>query len=184
MYYHISTYGRVKSLATNEIFTWACGRKYKSKRQEKILAQKKHNSGYKMVSLRRNKNKKYFTVHRLVAIHFIPNPLNKRTVNHKNGIKWDNRIKNLEWNTDSENGLHSFEKLGRKGSKTYLGKFGKHHNRSKPVFQFDLNGKFIREWENAQEIRRKNGWQSSNIQAICLGHGRAKTAHGYKWQYK
>ena len=51
---------------------------------------------------------KWFSLHRLLAEAFIPNPLNKKTINHKNGIKFDNRLKNLEWATQSENVAHAF----------------------------------------------------------------------------
>ena len=58
-------------------------------------------------------NKKHIQAQRIVASLFIPNPLKKKHVNHKNGNRKDNREFNLEWNTVSENALHSYRVLGK-----------------------------------------------------------------------
>lgn len=68
--------------------------------------------GYLRVNLRdSNKKQKGFTLHRLIAIAFIDNPLNKPQINHINGIKTDNSINNLEWCTSKENQLHKSQTL-------------------------------------------------------------------------
>jgi hypothetical protein len=67
----------------------------------------KNASGYTYVTISNNKTKKNYYVHRLVAEHFIENKENKTQVNHKNKIRDDNRIENLEWVTPSENILHA-----------------------------------------------------------------------------
>ncbi len=63
--------------------------------------------GYLQCCVQQNKKQKNLTVHRLIAISFIPNPENKKTVNHINGIKTDNRVENLEWATMKENAIHA-----------------------------------------------------------------------------
>jgi hypothetical protein len=64
-------------------------------------------NGYRTVLLTVNNKRKYLLVHRVVAESFIPNPSNKRTVNHKDGDKLNNSAENLEWATDSENLKHA-----------------------------------------------------------------------------
>ena len=63
--------------------------------------------GYYTVDLWKNNKRKNFKIHRLIAEYFIPNTENKPFINHKNGIKTDNRIENLEWCTQFENNTHS-----------------------------------------------------------------------------
>src|SRR5689334_11560227 len=64
--------------------------------------------GYWTVAFIKNGTYKHLKVHRLVALAFIPNPENKRTVNHINCIKADNSVENLEWNTHGENLKHAY----------------------------------------------------------------------------
>ena len=83
-----------------------CGtilRIWKSKTTE--LKHSKMKKGYMRVHLYKNGEKKSFSVHRLLALHFIPNPENKPYVDHGNGVKDDNSLENLSWVTHQENML-------------------------------------------------------------------------------
>ena len=87
----------------------------------RVMKQSKQNKGYNIVRLS-NKN---HLVHRLVAQAFIPNPENKPNINHKSGVKTDNRAENLEWVTQKENIDHSIKfklKPDDRGEKSYLAK--------------------------------------------------------------
>lgn len=101
-FYMISNKGRVKGLkrkiSKNGILAL---------HKEKIRKQGMCGSGYWNVSLCRDGIVKNKMVHRLVGIAFIPNPENKREINHKNNIKTDNDVNNLEWATPRENQLHA-----------------------------------------------------------------------------
>lgn len=74
---------------------------------------------------------KHIRLHRLIAQAFIPNPENKRCVNHKDGNKLNNHIDNLEWMTSSENNQHAYDTGLRRPP--WTGKYGYEHHRSKPV---------------------------------------------------
>lgn len=74
-----------------------------------ILKPIQQNNGYTHITMYRDSVPKQTSVHRLIATIFIPNPENKTQINHKNGIKNDNRVENLEWVTASENTLHALD---------------------------------------------------------------------------
>lgn len=112
-YYQISNTGLVKSLQRT-IFS-----KYRNRiLREIIKVCPVNHRGYPRVQLTNASIKKIYSVHRLVAITFIPNPLNLPEVNHKNGIKSDNRLDNLEWCDKAFNERHASDNnLKLKGSK-------------------------------------------------------------------
>ena len=77
--------------------------------QYKILGTKINRLGYKEVALSKDGKTRTVLLHRLLALHFIDNPNNLPCVNHRNGVKTDNRLENLEWCTRSQNTKHAYE---------------------------------------------------------------------------
>lgn len=80
--------------------------KFYPRKRSGFFLKKYLKNGYYYVTLN-NKGAKSFYVHRLVLKTFVPNTENKKTVNHINGVKTDNRLENLEWATYAENSLHA-----------------------------------------------------------------------------
>ena len=114
--YQVSSEGRIKSLA-RYIKNNLCGELYKEEKIKKITYNPKLKYG--VIGLSYNGNNKQEYIHRIVAKTFIPNPNNLPEVNHKNGLKHDNRVENLEWNTHNENIQHSINVLGNRQDGEY-----------------------------------------------------------------
>jgi hypothetical protein len=134
-YYKVSNCGRVKGLTrkakySNHIRTL----------NEAIIVAPINAKGYREIKLCKDGKVKYTKVHILVAEAFIPNPLNLPQVNHKKGIKIDNRQTELEWMTNRQNCIHY--RLEQKTSSKYVGVMW-NPKANKWIARIKVNGKNI-----------------------------------------
>jgi hypothetical protein len=123
--------------------------------------------------------KKRFLIHRLVAEHFLPNPNHFPVVNHKDGNKLNNNVKNLEWCSHQQNNFHARHII--KTNKGPPARFGKDHHGSKKINQLSLNNEFIKTWDNATEASKE-----LKIKRSAIGNNlkkRSKTSGGFKWEF-
>lgn len=161
--YFVSNTGEIKSIKSGKILRPAA----------------LYNTGYLHVCIYNNGKEYSYTIHRLVASAFIPNPENKCDINHKDGNKKNNTVSNLEWATRSENMKHSFAVLGNKGGS--YGKFGKDHPRAVAVYKIDpYTNEILEEFGSIADARLKYP-KAKNISAVC--NGKRELCIGYKWQY-
>lgn len=169
-YYEVSNHGRIRSLdrVTNNGTQIRKGR---------IIKQKKYKSGYMYAHLSKDGKEKWYTVHRIVAMAFIPNPNNYDEINHKNEIKSDNSVENLEWCTKRYN--TNYGTGNRRRSLSHLN----HPNQSIQVSQYNPDGSFIKRFPSLKEAERETGVDSTQISKCCRGMKMFNTAGGYKWSF-
>lgn len=182
--YQVSNLGRIKSFKNSRWWVW----KYK------IIYWWKNKKWYTSIIVGYNWNSKINkTVHRLVAKHFIPNPLNLPYVCHKDETldeNWRlyNWSDNLFWWTAKDNVKDMWEKWRGKSDfifnhpRSQLWKFWKDNKCSKSVMQFSLNWEFIKEWDCMSDIFRTLWINISNISNVC--NWRLKYTGWFIWRFK
>lgn len=154
-YYEASDLGHIKRIGATKPLKGSCDR-----------------DGYVQVRLSENNIQFTKKVHRLVALAFLENPNNYPMVNHKNEIRDDNRVDNLEWCSAKYNSHYSAKNI--------------YHDsiihRMKPVVQYDLNLNKIREFESTRSAARAICTTNSHICECC--NGIYKTCKGYIFKWK
>ena len=131
-----------------------------------IRALKKNKLGYVRIDLYKNHKPHWLSVHRIVAQTFLENNECLPQVNHKNGVKNDNRLENLEWCSRSENIIHAYKNKLRKPPK------------ETPVRCIETGEEFA----NLHEAARKVGGNASNLFRALYGGSNYKTFSGLHWE--
>lgn len=139
----------------------------------RLLKPQKTNSGYLQLMLQKNGIKKHFYIHRLVAYMFLPMIDGKSEVNHKNEIKTDNHVSNLEWCDRSYNMNHSH--LGAKRTDECKQKMSEKSWRRRNVLCVET-GEIFNSVKEAEVWCGKKG-----VSGCC--NGKQQTAGGYHWKF-
>lgn len=162
--YQVSNAGHVKCLE----MAYYCGNKHSKRiRTEHIMSPVSLN-GYLRIALTKGGKRISMLIHRLVALAFIPNPDGLPQINHKNEIKTDNRVENLEWCTAKYNNRYGNRRF-LVSSKNTNGK------KSTPVICLETNIVY----PSQAQAQRETGIRQSDISACCLRRGKI---HGYSFR--
>lgn len=165
--YQVSNLGRIKSYAHKV----KCRGGFRVQ-PSKILTNC-FDGNYYHVTLFKTNKRKLLLVHRIVAMAFLDNHENKRTVNHIDGNKQNNKVDNLEWATYSENIKHAFStglNMPHDGGT------------SKPILEYDLNGNFVREYKSINDAARVLHISTGNIWSVL--NKKTKQIKGRMFKYK
>lgn len=126
------------------------------------------NTGYARVDISINGVLKHYSVHRLVAEAFIPNPDGLPVVNHKDENPLNNSVDNLEWCTYKYNSNYGTCIERRVNNTNYTR--GGENPKSKEVYQFDMNGKLINKFLSVADAADQTGLNRKSIAKACLGN--------------
>lgn len=164
--YEVSNLGNVRSLDRYLMFgDRYCLLKGKPK---KVF----HNSkGYLRTTLSKNNKGKHYSVHRLVAEAFIPNPNNLPCIDHINTIRDDNRVENLRWCTAEENMANPISKKRWIEARIIY----------PPVIQLDENKKPIKSFNSCRAAAEELGFYTGDN--IRNAANRGRKAYGYYWKF-
>lgn len=192
--YQASNMGRIRSL------------KFRHIDRIHIMCLGKRTDGYLCVGLSKNGKVTSKTVHRLVALTFLPNPNGYEMVNHKDENKRNNRVDNLEWCTRSYNQVYSMN-LHEERRKVFGNNFrnadgtnsspftkrGVAHTHFRKVKATSLDGTFCKVYENAAVAAVELGIKrNGNIISTCKANARTDrvrkrkrgaSSHGYIWEW-
>lgn len=180
--YEISNLGEVKSLERTISYINRWGTETSRTFPSCILKPSLDKDGYLYVTFKINGKQFHKRVHRLIAEAFIPNPEGKPTVNHKNHIRNDNRIENLEWATYDE----QCDEVWKNNAKV------SHQEQSKQVYKYSLDNSFIALYPSIREAGKACNLSHRSIMNCCKGGYFSTTRNkfykcdsfgGFKWSF-
>lgn len=123
-----------------------------------VIGRRLSNSGYVQVRLFKNGKYYYKYIHRLIALAFIPNPNNYRTINHIDGNKLNNALTNLEWASDEMQQRHAFLNSLKPSGKSFT-----------KELVFDIYNMYFKESKKPKEISKILDRPFGTIRKICYG---------------